>query len=69
MLFSTATDIVHENKTEATIKNHPKWGLICNWAQKADDTFLEWIHSLEYVNTFQKFLNSIHMHDKTKGLK
>ena len=52
LLSSTAADVILENQIEATIKNRPKWGLACDWAQKADDTFLEWTHSLEDSKVF-----------------
>ena len=59
-LSSLLADLVLENKVEATIKKHPKWGNNWDWVRKADDTFMEWTGNLAELDDFYEYLNNIH---------
>ena len=59
-LSSLLADLVLENKVEATIKEHPKWGNKWDWVRKADDTFMEWTGSSTDLDDFYEYLNDIH---------
>ena len=48
-------DLVIENKIEAKIAAHPKWGEIWDWARLIDDTLLVW----QLKDIFQEFLHSL----------
>jgi len=59
-LSSLLADLVLENKIEATITAHPKWGKQWDWIRKADDTFMEWEGSQQDLDAFYAYLNTLH---------
>ena len=59
-LTDLLADLIIENKIEKTIAHHPKWGPLVDWIRKADDTFMEWTNSMEELQLFYSFLNSLH---------
>ena len=59
-LSDLLADLIIENKIEKSIANHPKWGTLVDWIRKADDTFMEWTSSMEELQHFFSFLNSLH---------
>ena len=52
-------DLVIENKIEAKIAAHPKWGDIWDWVRLIDDTLSAW-ESEDIFQEFFEFLNSLH---------
>ena len=56
-------DLVIENKIEAQIAQHPKWGQIWDWVRLIDDTLAVW-ESEEIFLDFFEYLNSLHPHVK-----
>lgn len=52
-------DLVIENKIEAPIRAHERWGKIWDWARLIDDTLSGW-ESKEIFNEFFDYLNTIH---------
>ena len=59
-LSGLLADLVLENLFEAKIRTHPKWGPLVDWVRKADDTFFEWTESLELLDEFHTYLNTLH---------
>ena len=59
-LSGLLADLVLENLFEAKIRTHPKWGPLVDWVRKADDTFFEWTESLELLDEFHAYLNTLH---------
>jgi hypothetical protein len=59
-LSSLLADLVIENKIEAKIANHPIWKSKVDWIRKADDTFMTWTGSMEELQQFHHYLNTIH---------
>mgnify|MGYP000113644456 CR=1 FL=1 len=54
-------DLVIENKIEAQIAQHPKWGRIWDWVRLIDDTLSVW-DSEEIFQEFFQYLNTLHPH-------
>ena len=52
-------DLVIENKIEAKIAAHPKWGNIWDWVRLIDDTLSAW-ESEDIFQEFFEFLNTLH---------
>ena len=52
-------DLVIENKIEAKIATHPKWGPIWDWVRLIDDTLSVW-ESEETFLEFFEYLNTLH---------
>ena len=52
-------DLVIENKIEAKIATHPKWGPIWGWVRLIDDTLSVW-ESEETFLEFFEYLNTLH---------
>lgn len=59
-LSSLLADLVLENKIEAKINQHPIWKSKCDWIRKADDTFMTWTGSLQELEEFHSYLNTLH---------
>jgi hypothetical protein len=52
--------LVIEEKIEKLISKHPKWKSKVDWVRKADDTFMIWTDSLDQLEEFHLYLNSLH---------
>ena len=52
-------DLVIENKIEAKIAAHPRWGPIWDWVRLIDDTLSVW-ESEEIFLEFFEYLNNLH---------
>ena len=52
-------DLIIEEKIEAPIRKHPKWGKIWDWIRLVDDTLSGW-ESKEEFQEFFNYLNTIH---------
>jgi hypothetical protein len=59
-LSGLLADLVLENLLEAKIRTHPVWAPPANWVRKADVTFFEWTESLDLLEEFHAYLNSLH---------
>lgn len=59
-LSSLLADLVIENMIEAKIATCSLWKRKWDWVRKADDTFMEWTHSIEQLHQFHTFLNTLH---------
>ena len=54
-------DLIIENKIEAEIQKHPRWGKIWDWVRLIDDTLSVW-ESEEVFKEFFQFINTLHPH-------
>jgi len=52
-------DLVIENKIEAKIAAHPRWGPIWEWVQLIDDTLSVWEYEEIFLEFFE-YLNNLH---------
>ena len=53
-------DLVIEEKIEKVISKHPKWKSKVDWVRKADDTFMVWTDSIDQLEEFHQYLDSLH---------
>ena len=53
-------DLVIENKIEKQISANRQWKRNFNWVRLVDDTFMNWTDSVERLEEFYSFLNSLY---------